>query len=85
MQVSFFEDSSAIPCPWNLLSLDTWPARMLAITFGISEEKFCGGKERRIDFISHLMRYANFSFETTPPKKVLSDPAACVASWLVWE
>ena len=55
MQVSFFEDSSAIPCPWNLLSMDTWPARMLAITFGISEEKFCGGKERWIVHISHSM------------------------------
>ena len=46
MQVGFFEDSSAIPCPWNLLSLDTWPAWMLVKTFGISGEKFCGGKER---------------------------------------
>ena len=48
--MSFFEDSSAIPCPWNLLSLHAWPARMLAITFGVSEEKFCGGKERNTLF-----------------------------------
>ena len=62
MQVSFFEDSSAIPCPWNLLSLDTWPARMLAALFGTSEEKFCGGKERRLIVRVFPIRCFNITF-----------------------
>ena len=45
MQVSFFEDSFAVPCPWNLLSPLRIMFRLAAVTFGISEDKLCGGKE----------------------------------------
>ena len=45
MQVSFFEDSFAVPCPWNIMSPIRIMFRLFAVTLGISEDKLCGGKE----------------------------------------